>query len=380
ERKSYIDALRADIEKLKKEQPPHFPYVHGVIVAEKPQDLKLSLRGSPYNLGEEVPRHFLSVLDPAPLAGGSGRLDLAEQIVKQPIAMRVIVNRVWRSHFGTGIVDTPSNFGIAGERPTNPELLEYLAQWFVENGMSLKKLDREIMLSTVYQLSSSSVKENEDKDPANRFYWRSNRHRMDSEQIRDSILASAGSLDTKMGGPAEPLTPDYKRRTVYGKVSRYRLDDYLQLFDFPSPNISAEKRFTTTVPLQRLFFMNSDFVQQQAEVLALKVAGEADTTARIRKTYRLVYGREASPDEVKLGLDYLRAEPMQEYEEQKAKPPKKEQPEEDDSDEPGFTAGGMMSGIGPRAKGEDKKPMLPPTAFGRYVKVLLSSNEFLFVN
>ncbi len=358
ERKSYIDALRADIEKLHKEQPPHFPYVHGVIDAEKPVDLKLSLRGSPYNLGDEVPRHFLSILDPAPLDHGSGRLDLAEQIVKQPIAMRVIVNRVWRAHFGTGLVDTPSNFGITGERPTNPELLEYLAQWFVENGMSMKKLHREIMLSAVYQLGNDDVKENLDKDPANRLYWRANRHRMDAEQIRDSILAVTGSLDRKMSGPSEPLAPEFKRRTVYGKVSRYRLDEYLQLFDFPSPNISAEKRFTTTVPLQRLFFMNSDFVQQHAETIAQKIADAPDSAARIQKAYKMIFAREATPQEIQLGLEYVRAEPMKEYEERKAKPPKKD---EDES--------------------EEKKPAPPPaTAWGRYIKVLLSSNEFLFVN
>src|SRR5262249_2944343 len=194
--------------------------------------------------------------------------------------------------------------------------LEYLAQWFVDHGMSLKKLHREIMLSAVYQLSADDSKENYEKDPANRFYWRSNRHRMDAEQIRDSILTVSGTLDRKMGGPSEPLTPDFKRRTAYGKISRYRLDDYLQLFDFPSPNISAEKRFTTTVPLQRLFFMNSDFVQQQAEVLAQAIAMEADNSARIRKAYRLVLARDATPEEVNLGLEYVRAEPMKGYEEQ----------------------------------------------------------------
>lgn len=380
ERKSYIDALRADIERLEKEQPPHFPYVHGVIDVDTPVDLRLSLRGSPYNLGDPVPRHFLSVLDPAPLNHGSGRLDLSEQILKQPIAMRVIVNRVWRAHLGTGIVDTPSNFGVTGERPTNPDLLEYLAQWFVDHGMSVKSLHREIMLSAVYQLGDDDSKENTEKDPANRFYWRANRHRMDAEQIRDSVLAAAGSLDRKMAGPSETLTPDFTRRTVYGKVSRYRLDDYLQLFDFPSPNISAEKRFTTTVPLQRLFFMNSDFVQQQAEVLAQAIAPEADNTARIRKAYRMVFGREATPEEVKLGLEYLRAEPMKEFEERKAKPPQKAEPEAEESAPSEFEPGGMMSGVGPRVKGEDKKPMLPPSPWGRYIKVLLSSNEFLYIN
>ena len=390
ERRAYIDALRADIEALKKALPAHFPYVHGVIEAEKIQEQKLMLRGSPFNLGEEVPRHFLSALssDPVALNHGSGRLDLAEQIVKQPIAMRVIVNRVWRAHFGTGVVDTPSNFGIMGERPTNPELLEYLAKWFADNGMSVKKLHREILLSSVYQLSDEGVKANLEKDPANRFYWRANRHRMDAEQIRDSILNVAGDLDAKIGGPSEPLKPDYTRRTVYGRVSRYRLDEYLQLFDFPSPNLSAEKRFATTVPLQRLFFMNSDFVQQQAEHLAARAAEEPDNTARIQKMYRLTYGREATAEEVKIGLEYLHTEPLKEYEEQKAAREKKEKAEVGKPPDPApaadeeFPADGMLAGVAGAGKGiaEEKKPPLPVTTWGRYAKVLLSSSEFLFVN
>jgi len=425
ERRAYIDALRADIEALKKEQPAHFPYVHGVVEAEKIQDQKLNIRGSPFNLGDVVPRHFLSVLtnEPVPLNHGSGRMDLAEQIVQQPIAMRVIVNRVWRAHFGTGIVDTPSNFGITGDRPTDPELLEYLAKTFVDEGMSIKKLHREIMLSAVYQLSDEGMKENLDKDPANRLYWRANRHRMDAEQIRDSILAVAGDLDAKIGGPSTPLSPDYTRRTLYGKVSRYRLDEYLQLFDFPSPNLSAEKRFSTNVPLQRLFFMNSDFVQQQAEHLAQRVASEPDNPARIQKAYQLVFGRAATPEEVQIGMEYLRTEPMKEYEEAKAEKEKAEKEREakekaekekaakgkkpgdksmvaksaeanaaaeskpepvasQESEMADDMGGAMMAGVGggPHAKPDEKKPPLPVTTWGRYAKVLLSSGEFLFVN
>ncbi len=109
---------------------------------------------------------------------------------------------------------------------------------------------------------------------------------------------------------SEALTPSYNRRTVYGRVSRYRLDDYLSLFDFPSPNLSSERRFTTNVPLQRLFFMNSDFMQQQGELLARRLESETDSTARIQKAYRLLFGRAASEAEVRAGLDYLRAEPM----------------------------------------------------------------------
>ena len=270
-----------------------------------------------------MPRHFLSVLskgDPMPLTEGSGRMQLANLIVKQPIAMRVIVNRIWKANFGTGIVDTPSNFGFGGERPTDPELLEYLAQSFVKNGMSIKKLQRDIMLSATYQLSTENNDADFEKDSGNRLYWRANRKRMDAEQIRDSILDVAGNLDTMAGGPSQELTPDFKGRTVYGKVSRYKLDAYLQLFDFPPPNISAEKRFTTTVPLQRLFLMNSDFVQLEAEALAKRVAAEPDNRARIRKIYTLAYGRLPSEEEIQIGLAYLHTEPLKEYEEDKNKP------------------------------------------------------------
>jgi cytochrome c553 len=364
ERREYISAIRADIEATRKAMPPHYPYVHGVADEEKPVNLKVSLRGSPYNLGEEAPRSFLSVLsEGAPFAKGSGRLELAEAILKQPLATRVIVNRIWKGHFGTGIVDTPSNFGVTGERPVHPELLEYLAQFFLDNGLSVKRLHKEMLLTAAYQLSGEYSKENYDKDAGNRLYWRANRHRLDAEQIRDSMLFISGALDTKMGGPSAELTPAYERRTVYGKISRYRLDEYLQLFDFPSPNLTAEKRHTTSVPLQRLFLMNSDFSQQQAELLARRVGSEPDNPSRIRKAYRLLFGREPTEQELQAGLEFLRAEPLRAYEERKQAPKKEVE----------------------AAKEEDKPPtppekLLPVTPWGRYAKLLLSSNQFLFIN
>jgi hypothetical protein len=371
--------------------------VHGVADAEKPVNLHISKRGNPFNLGDEEPRHFLSVLSdgtPAPFANGSGRLELADAILNQPIAMRVIVNRIWKGHFGTGLVDTPSNFGKTGERPTHPELLEYLAQFFVDNGLSIKKLHREIMLSAAYQLSADLDQKNFDKDSGNRLYWRANRHRMTAEQIRDSVLLVSGALDTKAGGPSAPLTPSYARRTVYGKISRYKLDDYLQLFDFPSPNLSAEKRFSTTVPLQRLFFMNSDFMQQQGELLAKRVAGEATTADRIQKAYRLIFGRAATDAEIRTAVQYLSTEPMKEYEERKkaesgiagiAGRDAKSDPSVVDTDDKGRGAekndDSMMAGvIAGAAKKDDAKKMLPVTPWGRYLKTLLSSNEFIFVS
>jgi hypothetical protein len=354
----------------------------------------------------------------------------------------VIVNRIWRSHFETGLVDTPSNFGIAGERPTNPELLEFLASTFVKNGMSIKKLHRDIMLSSVYQLSSENSEPAYAKDSANRLYWRMNRKRMDAEQLRDSIMFVSGNLEPSFGGPSEALTPAFKRRTVYGKVSRYKLDEYLQLFDFPNPSISAEKRFTTTVPLQRLFLMNSDFMQIQAEELAKRVAEEPDNRSRIRKLYQIAFGREPLEKELALGLEYLKTEPLLEYEEGKKRKPEeskprrggsrpdvvsKAEPGPDTTAEAGTEAGGgqlaakdampvpdmpaatempaeaaagepgaaappmgmgMMGGMGMMMPGGRRGPgaaatpevKYDPTAWGRYAKVLLSSSEFLYIN
>jgi mono/diheme cytochrome c family protein len=406
ERRLYINGLRDEIEKLRKEQPAKYAFVHGVGDAAKPTDLKISLRGSPYNLGEDAPRHFLSILSsgaPAPFASGSGRLELADAILAQPLAMRVIANRIWKGHLGTGLVDTPSNFGVTGERPSNPELLDYLAQAFVDGGLSIKKLHRAIMLSAVYQLGGEYNKAAFDKDSGNRLYWRANRRRMTAEQIRDSLLFVSGALDLKAGGPSAPLTPLYDRRTVYGRISRYKLDEYLQLFDFPSPNLSAEKRFSTSVPLQRLFFMNSDFVQQQAELLARRIVGETDNAARVQKAYSLILGRAPSDAEMKAALTFISTEPLRDYEERKtaketnggtggkggkggketesAKADDKDGDDGRGGEKADKMANGMMAGVVPGAgKKEDKEKLLPVTPWGRYVKILLSSNEFIFVN
>jgi cytochrome c553 len=447
ETQARLKSVQDDIAALEKKLDPSYPFIHGVKDSDKPVNIELALRGNPETLGPEVQRHFLSVLsngDPVPLTEGSGRMQLANLIVNQPIAMRVIVNRIWKGHFGTGIVDTPSNFGFGGERPTDPELLEYLAQSFAKNGMSIKKLQRDIMLSATYQLSTENNPADFAKDSGNRLYWRSNRKRMDAEQIRDSVLDVAGNLDDVIGGPSHELTPEFKGRTVYGKISRYKLDAYLQLFDFPPPNISAEKRFTTTVPLQRLFLMNSDFVQLEAEALAKRVATEPDNRARIRKIYTLTYGRLPSEEEIQIGLAYLHTEPLKEYEEDKNKPKdkapdnkdeeKKDKPDEAGSavttsvaapvaplakpaappanaalpDAPNVSADaappadaeaaaeatgdaaapeaamgmGMMAGMYGH-KGQTPKKVdvkYDATVWGRYAKVLLSSTEFTFIN
>ncbi|HEX4773225.1 MAG TPA: PSD1 and planctomycete cytochrome C domain-containing protein [Bryobacteraceae bacterium] len=341
----HIAELNAQIKTLQKEaEKLEYPFIHGVTDKPKAVNVALNLRGNPHNLGDEVPRRFLEVLSPAaptPFAQGSGRMQLAGDIVQSGLAMRVFVNRVWKWHFGTGIVNTPDNFGKAGDPPSSPQLLEYLANSFVDNGMSLKKLQKEIMLSTVYRLASMPSKENEEKDPANRYYWRFNKQRLDAEEVRDSVLFASGKLDLKnVGGPSTDFSDDNTRRTVYCKISRFRMNNFLQVFDFPNPSFTAEQRFSTIVPLQRLYFMNSGFVYQNAGELARRVYGAGDDAARIRDVYLLLFGRLPTEKEMQLGLGFLHTTP----------------------DLKGETITGQ-----------------PPTAWKEYARVLLSSNEFEFV-
>ena len=383
---------------MQKALPPKYAYVHGVRDLPEVSDLKVHVRGNPMRLGDTVPRGFVTVLGDSArqtFSKGSGRLELAQAIVAEPIAARVIVNRVWKEHFGTGLVNTPSNFGLNGEAPSHPELLDHLAQYFLEHGRSLKALHKEILRSATYQLSADDQPAARAKDGGNRLYWRANRRRLSAEQIRDGVLLVSGALDTKIGGPSVTLTPLTARRTIYGKVSRYKLDEFLQLFDFPSPSQTAEQRFTTNVPLQRLFFMNSDFVQQHAERLAEQVADEPDDRARITGAYRRIFGRAPADRELQAGLAFLAAEAQKQYEERKAaakmpaadgaaattpEPAPAAEPDAKADADP--AAAGMMAGVtaGVEAPADEKKKMRPVSAFGRYVKVLLSSNEFVFVS
>jgi hypothetical protein len=395
DRRTTIDVLRKDIEAAEKALPPKYTYVHGVRDLAEVEEPKVHVRGNPMRPGDSVRRGFLTVLSPGErtaFSKGSGRVELVRTILAQPLAIRVIVNRVWREHFGTGLVNTPSNFGVNGDRPSHPELLDYLAQYFLDHGLSIKALHREIMRSATYQLGADDQPAARAKDSGNRLFWRANRRRMSAEQLRDSVIAVSGALDTHMGGPSIALTPLAARRTVYGKVSRYKLDEFLQLFDFPSPSQTAEQRFSTSVPLQRLFFMNSDFVQQHAERLAAAVSDEPDDSSRITKAYRLIFGRPPSPSELQAGRDFLAGEPLKQHEERRsaaktpvpadASPTPAPAADRSDPTSADPAAAGMMAGVSPGAgaPADEKKKMLPVTAFGRYVKVLLSSNEFVFVS
>ena len=341
---AYLSQLQKNGSNFKK-VGEQYPFVHGT--ADKPQaiNIALDLRGNPHAHGDVIPRAFPTVLGPAskkPYTQGSGRLELANDIIASPLASRVFVNRVWKWHFGTGIVNSADNFGNIGDPPSNQPLLDYLAIQFQKNGMSLKKLQRSIMLSAVYQQVTKETPEEHVKDPLNRYYSHFSLQRLDAEQLRDSVIFVAGDLNTKdAGGPSTPLGLENDKRTVYAKVSRFHIDPFLQAFDFPNPTFTAEQRFSTNVPVQRLYFMNDPFVYKQAEVLSKRVFSKPDDSARITEVYRLAYGRQPTPDELKAGLEFLKTTP----------------------DKPGYMV--------------NQEPI---NAWKEYCRVLFSSNEFEFLN
>jgi mono/diheme cytochrome c family protein len=306
--KAYVEKLRAEIAAAEKELPPVYPFLHAVKDGDKPADIPVALRGDPKTPGEMAPRRFLQALcddEPARFTEGSGRAQLAEAVIRHPLTARVIVNRVWQHHFGKGIVRTPSNFGRMGERPTHPELLDQLAARFIAGGWSLKKLQREIVLSETYGRATAA---SGDADPDNKLLGHFPLlHRLDMEAIRDSVLAVTGQLDLKAGGPPAEITDENKRRSVYLTVSRTRLDPAMALFDFPDANNTTDERAVTAGPLQGLYWLNSAFVTRQAGVLVERLAKEAGASneARIQRAYALLYGRPADASEVKIGVEYV---------------------------------------------------------------------------
>ncbi len=311
EAREYYENLKGELAALKKSLPEQYPFIHAVQDSAKPADIKVAIRGDAGNSGEIAPRRNLRILcngEPAPFSKGSGRLEMAESIANagNPLFARVIANRIWQLHFGQGIVRTPSNFGQLGERPTHPELLDYLASRLVENGWSLKALHREILLSSVYQLSTNTVEANYAKDPANRLLWRANvRQRIEAEELRDSLLAVTGTLDMTMYGAPKPLDNTNCRRTIYGYVGRTKPDSALALFDFPNPNNMSEQRMITVGPLQRLYFLNNEFVAREADALVERLNKGPDER-KIGEAYRLLYGRLPTKAEISLGLEFLR--------------------------------------------------------------------------
>jgi hypothetical protein len=374
--KADMQELKTKLERLE-DRPP--PVDKAFAVSDgSPKNATLHRKGDPKDLGDEIPRGFLEVLGGQrlpPDAKGSGRLELASWIVDSdnPLTARVMVNRIWQFHFGKGIVQTPNDFGTRGKPPAHPELLDYLARRFVESGWSIKAIHRMIMLSDAYrrtarteagsagaspsQAGASPSQGN--SDPNNDYLWRFDRRRLSAEEVRDSLMAVAGTLDHSVGGE-HPLAPEGEwrytqhkpfiavypsnKRTVYVMQQRIKRHPLLETFDGPDPNASTAARSLSTTAIQALYFMNDPFVHEQADQLAVRVGlAHNETPARLDYAYELALGRHATADELREGEEYVsrcREE---------------------------LAATGLP------------RDQLNRAALASYARVLLSSNEFLFV-
>ncbi|MCA9222165.1 MAG: PSD1 domain-containing protein, partial [Planctomycetales bacterium] len=302
-------------EKTNNARRPPFEMVFAVGEGQ-PHDSAIHRRGEPQRKGQIVPRRFLQVVDgpAAPkIRSGSGRLELADWLTRDdhPLVPRVVVNRIWQRHFGRGLVVTTDNFGVRGESPSHPELLDWLTQQFVNDGWSLKQLHRRIVLSQTYRLSSDS--DAIDDDPDNVYLTRFARRRLEGEAIRDAMLAVSGELDITQG-QGHPLPPwdqkryglngpfdsefETNRRSVYLLTQRLFNHSFLGLFDPPDRNAATARRSSSDVPGQSLFLMNSPYVRRQAEAFADRLLKDhSNNTDRIAWAFHLAYGRSVTPDE-----------------------------------------------------------------------------------
>lgn len=328
------------------------------------------IRGERNNRGEDVPHRFLKLFsngqEPQPYRQTrSGRLELAQDIAdpRNPLTARVLVNRVWQHHFGEGLVSTPDDFGVMSDPPSHPELLDHLANYFVRNGWSIKKLHRYIMTSMTYRQSSETNPRLAQIDPDNKLLWRANIRQLEFESIRDTLLALGGSLDPSIGGkPFDLENENSTRRTVYAKLDRGKLPEVLNHFNFANPDMTSGKRYASTVPQQALFMMNSPLVVELAKKLVERqdFTRLKETEKRIELLYKLVYQRLPDEKEIQLGLSFI-------------------------GDSPEVTqvasAGATQVAAAQRGKGNDKNAKRSPLdAWEEYAHALLQTNEAIFVN
>ncbi len=347
--------LRAGIQQLDGGHPGAPQRAMALVDGPHPTNSRVFIRGNPERLGDEAPRQFLAILagdKRKPFTRGSGRLELARAIASRenPLTARVMVNRLWLHHFGAGLVTTPDDFGLRSDPPSHPELLDFLAWRFMEDGWSLKKLHRLVMVSSVYQQRSDDNLRHEKLDPDNRLLSKMNRRRLDFESMRDTLLLVAVNLDPSIGGRPFDLLKQrdgnfVSRRTVYGSIDRNDVPALLRTFDGANPDLSTARRDATTVPQQSLFFLNSPFVMEQACKLVNRPSflELADDTERVRDLYQRVYQRGPSAKEIERGLRFLEATSAS-----------------TGTEEP-----------------SQKQPLTP---LERFAQVLLMSNELMFVD
>lgn len=376
-----LASLETEKRELASTKPPSI--VKGIVVEEgEPRDLPVFIRGDHTNKREEsVPRGFLSVLsgtveDPTIPQDGSGRLELSSWITdpEHPLTARTMVNRLWAWHFGRGIVKTPSNFGLRGDRPSHPELLDWMARRLVSDGWSIKNMHRLIMNSSVYRLSGEVDSSAMEKDPSNELWWRREPRRLEAEPIRDSIFAVGGSLDLDLGGSLLRssnfgyVTNDQSnsneryddvRRAIYMPVIRNDMYSLFSTFDYTDPSISLESRPATVVAQQSLFMMNSPMVASQAESLAIRLLEDEslDDAGRVSAAYEICFARPAGSDEIRRALSFV----------------------DRVSEEAG--PGISIPWPSPRGMGGEEPVQISPRAHGwrSLCKVLIASNEFIYI-
>ena len=337
------DRLAQDVKKFNQLIPhseyfyPKSPAAHGVKDMATPADMRMTIRGNPRALGDAVPRGFPSVIGSPSLdipPGQSGRRELAEWITDQPLTARVVVNRVWQKLFGEGLVRTVDYFGIPGDRPSHPGLLDHLAREFVAEGWSTKRLIRKVVLSRTYGLSSKHDARAAAGDPENRLLWKMNAFRLDAEALRDGMLAVSGKLVSSKGGPSLPLeypenvgglnpadvNPRSFRfskwrpwqafeRTIYLPIIRHAAQpgpaNLRNVFDFAQPSEFAGKRSVTAVPTQALYLMNDEDVREHAKGLWRVIEPLPSASERVRELWLRVFNRPVVPDEQKAARAFV---------------------------------------------------------------------------
>jgi hypothetical protein len=358
--------------------------------AMRAKDSPVFIRGESQSRGDIVPRRFLEILSPnrqpLPFKEGSGRLELAQSIASNanPLTARVLVNRVWMHHFGEGFVRTPDDLGVQSEPPSHKELLDYLANFFMEQGWSMKKLHKAIMLSRVYQESSQTNAKFEQMDPENRMLWRANIRRLDFEALRDSLLVFSGKLDRTVGGKPVNLTdePYSYRRSVYGYIDRGNLPELMQNFDFSDPDMPNSKRTSTIVPQQALFLMNSSMSVDVARRIAARpeITSASNELGQIVALYRIVFQRAPKPAEIELAMQFVGIEvqnqPTQSPAEQKVATARL-QAQRNKNKNAGNRRYDGMSPIRNEGDLVERKPLTP---LETYAQALLLSNEASYIN
>ncbi len=325
-----LKKVEDSLKNLKAGDVPELEFALGVRDGKKIQDWPIQVRGERPKAGDVVPRGFLScveVAEPPAIESkeASGRTELAAWLTQpdHPLTSRVFVNRVWQHLFGRGLVETVDNFGVNGQPPTHPKLLDWLARRFVDDHQwSTKALIRELVLTRTYQLASDFDAGSHEADPANAYYWRMSRRRLEAEPLRDSLLAASGTLkldrpfgsavmeigegEVGRGINTKPLTAPFPHRSVYLPILRTSLDSFLKTFDLPEPSNPQGLRDATNVPSQSLYLMNSPFVIEQARGTAKRVLQAKDEDAqRLELLFRVCLARKPTGSEVARFMEFL---------------------------------------------------------------------------